>query len=185
MTCSCILALSIETAAWLATLASTSRSESVKRLRWLSVSIWITPIGSPSLPIIGAQIIERMEKSAMLWAMPNRSSLAASAERIALRDFMASSTIVRLIRIRSSSPARRFFTATGTSGPSASGRMTTKPRSACMKILNRLSSIFGRMSSTASVCARLFEISISAASFTSGLAESRQLAEPRRRRTSP
>ena len=68
------------------------------------MSIWITPSGSPSVPIIGAQIIERIEKSAMLWAMLNRSSLAASAERIAFLDFIASSTIVRLIRIRSSSP---------------------------------------------------------------------------------
>ena len=65
------------------------------RLRALSVSIWITPSGSPSVPIIGAQIIERMAKSAMLCAMLNRSSLDASAERIALREFIASSTMVR------------------------------------------------------------------------------------------
>ena len=49
--------------------------------------------------------------------------------------------------------------------------MTMKPRSACTKILNRLLSTCGKTSSSASARPRLCMISIIAASFTSGLAE--------------
>ena len=107
----------------------------------------------------------------MLCAMLNRASVAASAERIAFFSSIARWTIVRLIRISWSSSPRRALVATGTSGAPGLGRMITNPRSACTKILNRLSSTLGRMSLAESVLLRLCEISIIACSCCSGLAE--------------
>ena len=107
----------------------------------------------------------------MLCAMLNRASLEASADRIAFFSSIARWTMVRLIRIAWSSSPRRALVATGTSGASALGRMITKPRSACTKILNRLSRILGSMSLAESVLLRLCEISIIAWSCCSGLAD--------------
>ena len=80
-------------------------------------------MASPLESIIGAQISERMWKSAMLWAMLNRASLEASAERIAFFSSIARWTIVRLMRMPWSSSPRRALVATGTSGAPGLGRM--------------------------------------------------------------
>ena len=80
---SCSCALSTAIAACEAMLASTSRSSFWKRCRWSEVSTWITPSELPSLSTSGAHIIERMRKSAMLWLVSNRESLAASADSTA------------------------------------------------------------------------------------------------------
>ena len=81
-----------------------------------------------------------MRKSATLWLESKRVSLAASAERMASFDFITWLTIVRLMRIVSSVSTRRCLTALGTSAWRSLSQSTMNPRSACKKILNKLSS---------------------------------------------
>ncbi len=133
----------------------------------------MTPSDRPSLSTSGAHITERMRKSAMLWLVSKRASFAASAERIASWLVITWLTIVRLMRIWSSMSGRRCLMALGTSTPSAI-RKITNPRSAWMKILNRLSSNLPSTSSKLTALPRLCAISIMARSFTSGLTVSRR-----------
>ena len=105
-----------------ATLASTSRSSFWNRCRWSLVSTWITPSDEPSLSTSGAHITERIRKSAMLWLVSNRESLAASADSTASCVSITWLTIVRLIRTWSSMSARRCLIALGTSAPSGTAQ---------------------------------------------------------------
>ncbi len=108
----------------------------------------------------------------MLWLLSNRESLAASADNTASCVSITWLTIVRLIRTWSSMSARRCLIALGTSAPSGPRRITN-PRSAWMKILNRLSSSLPSTSSRLTALPRLWAISIMARSLTSGLTASR------------
>jgi hypothetical protein len=116
-----------------------------------------------------------MRKSAMLWLISNRWSVAASAERMACLESITWRQIVRLMRIESAASSRRTFVHRGISrSPSSS---TTSPRSACRKILNRALRILESTSSSDTAFPRFCMISMRAVSFTSGVALQALLVE--------
>ena len=111
----------------------------------------------------------------MLSARSNRASLAASAERMPSFAAMTLLTIVRLMRIISRSSPRRCLTALGMSRSLRGSRRTTKPRSAWVKIANRLSKSFGSTSFIAKALRKLWLISTRALSFAVVLPPKRKL----------
>ena len=114
----------------------------------------------------------------MLSLIGKRGSVAASAERIACLPETTPLRIVRLMRIGSFESSWRCLTALGISRPEAPSLRTMKPRSAWMKIANRLSKSFGSTSLRRTAPPRLRPISKRALSFTSALTPTRSPLVP-------
>ncbi len=114
----------------------------------------------------------------MLSAMSKRTSEAASAERIASLVVITLLTTVRLMRSVWVSSARRCLTALGTSRPVRGSSSTMNPRSACTKIVNRLSSSFGKTSASPRAFPKFWLISSRAFSLASVFTSSRRPVGP-------
>ena len=87
-------------------------------------------------------------------------------------------TTVRLMRSVWVSSARRCLTALGTSRPVRGSSSTMNPRSACTKIVNRLSSSFGKTSASPRAFPKFWLISNRAFSLASVFTSSRRPVEP-------
>ena len=128
----------------------------------------MTPNALPSACSSGAHMTERMRKSAIDWARPNRLSVEASSLSSAWPVSRHCCTMLLLKRAVVSVPARRVLIIFGTSRPDGSSRKIRKQRSAWRKSWNRLSAIFGKRASSSSVFARLVLMSSRALIFSAG-----------------